>query len=167
MQYHHSHLDDSSSINNTYGRMMEKLCHIASKKKKHGPSPLRHKTASDNNRERVRQERNKALAATYHSREPSDLSQQEAYYQAQQQEQLLKQQLEDETGDEEDSRYSQDNGNTNDALSLLNGPRHVSFSTVAIRNYHIMLNDNPSVSSGPAIGLSWNFQQLPILDLEQ
>ncbi len=44
---------------------------------------------------------------------------------------------------------------------------HVSFSTIQIRNYHVMLTDNPSVSSGPAIGLSWNFEEQPAVDVDQ
>jgi hypothetical protein len=44
----------------------------------------------------------------------------------------------------------------------------VSFSTIQIRSYHIVLIDNPRVSGGSSIiGLSWSFDEQPPLDLEQ
>lgn len=126
--------------------------------------------------EKERKERNEALSATSHSREPSTLSEQEAYYQAQLQKQQEEPQGRQPNNDQDDQKCQDDEQQETQLVIIpieeMYLPseglsRHVSFSTISIRSFDITVDDNPSVSSGPAIGLSWNFEELPTLDLEQ
>ena len=45
--------------------------------------------------------------------------------------------------------------------------RNVSFSSLEIREYEITLGDNPSVSKGPPISLSWDYREAGSMDLEK
>jgi hypothetical protein len=44
--------------------------------------------------------------------------------------------------------------------------KSVSFQSILIREYSRDVDVNPSVSSGPAMGFGWNFQDRPAYDLE-
>jgi hypothetical protein len=47
--------------------------------------------------------------------------------------------------------------------------RHVTFSTVQIRRYPMLLGDNPAVLSGPPVTLGWEYEVLPdmsVIDFE-
>jgi hypothetical protein len=47
---------------------------------------------------------------------------------------------------------------------------HVGFSTIQVRRYPMILGDNPSCPTGPPLGLGWEYEVLPdmnIMDFEQ
>lgn len=44
--------------------------------------------------------------------------------------------------------------------------KHVSFSSVHIRNFKSDVGDNPGVSSGPALSIGWEYTQEPTVDFE-
>jgi len=46
--------------------------------------------------------------------------------------------------------------------------RNISFSTLEIRNYEVVLGDNPGGSSGPPVSLGWNYDEskTKVLDME-
>lgn len=50
-------------------------------------------------------------------------------------------------------------------LSPLTLKKSVSFRSILIREHSRDINMNPCVSSGPAVGLGWDFQDLPAYDL--
>eukprot|EP00594_Rhizosolenia_setigera_P018778 CAMPEP_0178963434 /NCGR_PEP_ID=MMETSP0789-20121207/15023_1 /TAXON_ID=3005 /ORGANISM="Rhizosolenia setigera, Strain CCMP 1694" /LENGTH=297 /DNA_ID=CAMNT_0020647905 /DNA_START=18 /DNA_END=911 /DNA_ORIENTATION=- len=45
--------------------------------------------------------------------------------------------------------------------------RNVSFSSLSVREYDLVLGDNPSVSRGPPTSLSWNHKNEASIDLEK
>lgn len=44
--------------------------------------------------------------------------------------------------------------------------KHVSFSTIAIREYSTMLGDHPCCSIGCPLTLGWEFQQIPAVSVD-
>ncbi|GAX12384.1 hypothetical protein FisN_1Hh318 [Fistulifera solaris] len=42
----------------------------------------------------------------------------------------------------------------------------VQFSTITVREYPIMMGDNPAVSDGPPLTIDWEYNELPYLDVE-
>ena len=44
---------------------------------------------------------------------------------------------------------------------------HVSFGRICIREYSICLGDNPSCSSGPPLCMSWNYNDIGSVDVEE
>jgi len=43
----------------------------------------------------------------------------------------------------------------------------IKFDTVTVREYLVSVSDNPSVSNGPALELSWSFKTLPVISVDQ
>lgn len=52
-------------------------------------------------------------------------------------------------------------------MLVLPPPKRVSLGNIDIRHYQRILSDNPSVSSGPAIGIGWHYEQQASLLLEE
>mmetsp|Transcript_6524 Transcript_6524/g.9482 ORF Transcript_6524/g.9482 Transcript_6524/m.9482 type:complete len:205 (+) Transcript_6524:106-720(+) len=51
--------------------------------------------------------------------------------------------------------------------SVTSGKRRVTFDTLEIRNYYIILGDHPECPCGPPLSLGWHFSQGEIIPLEQ
>lgn len=62
------------------------------------------------------------------------------------------------------SMNSGQSSNTRDSSKM---KRNVSFSSLEVREYSITLGDNPSVSRGAPISLSWNYNEGKSIDLEE
>eukprot|EP00549_Striatella_unipunctata_P021066 CAMPEP_0118719256 /NCGR_PEP_ID=MMETSP0800-20121206/29352_1 /TAXON_ID=210618 ORGANISM="Striatella unipunctata, Strain CCMP2910" /NCGR_SAMPLE_ID=MMETSP0800 /ASSEMBLY_ACC=CAM_ASM_000638 /LENGTH=160 /DNA_ID=CAMNT_0006626561 /DNA_START=47 /DNA_END=529 /DNA_ORIENTATION=- len=54
-----------------------------------------------------------------------------------------------------------------DRDDFVNPNRTVSFSTVQIREYNVIVGDNPFCKTGLPLGLGWKYTQGPAMDIDQ
>jgi hypothetical protein len=61
---------------------------------------------------------------------------------------------------------SRQRNNNNNNSSTNNDHREVTFHQVQIRRYRMTLGDNPACQVGAPVSLDWQYEELPLLDLD-